>query len=131
MYKLPIQPRFSETDGLGHINNTVIPVWFEAAREPIFAIFNPTLNLSQWNLIIAKIEVEYLAQIHYPDAIEIRTYLTKIGNSSMHIQQQVLQNDEIVAKGQCVMVKYDYNSQTSVAITEAEKHSLALHLIDG
>ena len=49
-FSLDLTPRFCETDALGHINNTVIPVWFEAAREPIFEIVNPGQDLTKWNI---------------------------------------------------------------------------------
>jgi len=124
---MKIQPRFSETDGLGHINNTVVPVWFEAAREPIFEVFNPKLNLAEWNLIIAKIEVNYLAQIHYPGAIEIKTSITKLGNSSLTILQEVYQNEQKVAWGECVMVKFDYTTNKSTPISDKEKQALSSH----
>ena len=35
MFTTVITPRVSETDGMGHINNTVIPIWFEAGRKGI------------------------------------------------------------------------------------------------
>lgn len=128
MFSMTIAPRFSETDGLGHINNTVVPVWFEAAREPIFKIFNPQMDLTKWNLIIAKIEVNYLAQLHYPQELEIRTYISKLGNSSMTVLQEVYQSGDKVAWGECVMVKFDYETNTSVAMTELEKQTLSSHL---
>lgn len=131
MFTMTITPRFSETDGLGHINNTVVPVWFEAAREPIFQIFNPEMDLSKWNLIIAKIEVSYLAQLHYPQKLEITTEIAKLGNSSMTILQQVYQGDKKVASGECVMVKFDYQTNSSIKMTEQEKQTLSLHLING
>lgn len=34
-----ITPRFSETDMLGHISNTAMPVWLEGAREGFFAVY--------------------------------------------------------------------------------------------
>lgn len=49
-----LKPRFSELDGLGHINNTTLPIWFEHARTPLFEIFNPDLKLDGWNLILKK-----------------------------------------------------------------------------
>ncbi len=125
------QLRFSETDALGHVNNTVIPVWFEAAREPIFEVFNPEMDLTSWNLIIAKIEVNYLAQIHYPGEIEIKSFISRLGNSSFNVLQEVHQNGEKVASGECVMVKFDYSANKSVAISESEKQTLSLHLING
>lgn len=44
MFKEIIQPRFNETDALGHINNTVLTAWFEGARDPIFKLFTPDLD---------------------------------------------------------------------------------------
>ncbi len=39
-----ITPRFSDTDALGHINNTNVPVWFEGTRDPLFRLFTPDLS---------------------------------------------------------------------------------------
>jgi acyl-CoA thioester hydrolase len=39
MFRMTVTPRFYETDALGHINNTVMAGWFEAAREPVFRFF--------------------------------------------------------------------------------------------
>lgn len=129
MFSMTQQPRFSETDALGHINNTVIPVWFEAARKPIFTIFNANLNLSNWNLIIAKVEINYTAQIQYQHEVEIRTSIKKVGNSSFTIFQQVFQNEQQVAFGECIMVKFDYAQNKSTGLTDAEKDALNAHLI--
>jgi acyl-CoA thioesterase FadM len=35
MFKETIQPRFNETDALGHVNNTVLTKWFEGVVDPI------------------------------------------------------------------------------------------------
>lgn len=129
MFSMTTPLRFAETDALGHINNTVVPVWFEAAREPIFQVFNPEMDLTTWNLIIAKVEVNYLAQIHYPGEVEIRTFISKLGNSSLNILQEVYQNSQKVASGECVMVKFDYSTNKSVAISDNEREVLSTHLL--
>lgn len=127
MFTFKIQPRFSETDALGHINNTVVPVWFESARAPVFEIFNPNQDLSKWNLILAKIEVNYLAQMEYTHETEIHTYIAKIGRTSFTVLQQVWQAGQKVAEGECVLVKFDYPSSSSIEITADEKSKLLLH----
>jgi len=53
MYIETITPRFGDIDGLRHVNNTVIPGWFEQARNPIYRIFNPEFVFESWNLILA------------------------------------------------------------------------------
>ncbi len=130
MFSLSIMPRFAETDALAHINNTVIPVWFESARAGVFQIFNPSQDVHNWNLIIAKIEVNYLAQIHYPNEVEIRTHISKIGGASLTLFQEVWQDGERKAWGETVMVKFDYKSNKSDPINDAEREQLNLHLVD-
>jgi len=124
------QPRFSETDALGHINNTVVPIWFEAARVPIFQIFNPEQDLKNWNLIIAKVEVNFLAQMGYQSPVEIRSHISKIGNSSFNVLQEVWQDTKRVAWGECVMVKFDYKEASSSKISEQERTQLTRHLVE-
>ena len=63
MFTYKVSPRFCETDALGHINNTVFPVWFEEARTPIFEMFIPTLEIKKWNLILARIELDFRAEV--------------------------------------------------------------------
>jgi len=75
MFTLSITPRFYETDAFGHINNTVITGWFETAREPIFRIFNPNMEIKNLPLILARVEVDFVAQIYYGASIEIKTWI--------------------------------------------------------
>lgn len=72
-----ITPRFCETDALGHINNTVFTQWFEGARDPIFQIFTPNLDVRKWRLILAKISVDFHAESHYGKTVEIRTFISR------------------------------------------------------
>ena len=122
-----VEPRFSETDALGHINNTVLPVWFEEARTPIFEMFCPGLDPQNWHLIIAKIEVEFLGELFYGKAIEIRTFMKKIGNSSMVIGHEAWQEGEKRAQGSAVMVHFVHDSKSSKPIPDNIRQVLEQH----
>lgn len=124
-----LQPRFNDTDALGHINNASIATWFEEARRPLFKIFNPSLDPKKWNLIIARVEIDYLAQGHYQKDTEILTHLERIGNSSMIIVQQALQDGTCIAKGKTVMVHFDYQTNKPAPIPEAIRTLLSEHLL--
>lgn len=128
MFFYTLQPRFSETDALGHVNNTVLPVWFEQAREPIFKIFVPDLSIANWNLIIAHIDVDFLSELVYGEDVEIQTCLSKLGNSSMTISQTAWQKGEIRAKGKAVMIHFDYEEKSAVAIPDNIRTILSSHL---
>ena len=84
MYKTVVTPRFGDIDGLRHVNNTVLAIWFEQARNPIFRMFTPDLDLSyeNWKLIMVRTEFDFLSEMYYGEDVEIRTYILKIGNSS-------------------------------------------------
>lgn len=109
-------PRFSDTDALGHINNTMVPVWFEGARDEVFRWFTPTLNLSNWPLILAKIDVSFHGQMYYGKPMEVRTYISRIGSSSFDVYQELWQENVLKSSGTAVMVHFDYQQQVSVKI---------------
>jgi acyl-CoA thioester hydrolase len=114
-----MEPRFCETDALGHINNTVVPRWFETGRVPVFEIFNPGQDLNQWNVILRKIDVDFEAQIYYGHPVEIRTRVGHVGSSSFVCEHEAWQRGSLVAKGSAVMIYFDFEQQRKQEITVA------------
>ena len=129
MFTEILSPRFSETDALGHINNTILPNWFEKAREPVFRLFTPDLDLKKWRLIIARITVDFLVELNYGSDVEIRTGVIKIGNSSMTLGHEAWQNGECCAKGEAILIHYDYGQKKSVPIPDAIRETLKPHQV--
>lgn len=122
--------RFYETDALQHVSNTAIVRWFETCREPIFKMFNPSLDLDNWNLIVASYKVDLLQQIFLGD-ITIKTGLSRVGNSSFVVYQEVWQNDEKCASGETVMVHFDYENKKSEPIPGSVREQLEQLLVEG
>jgi len=129
MYIETIQPRFAETDALGHINNATLPVWFEQCRTPIFRIFVPSLEPKAWNLILAKVEVEYTAELFYGKDVVIKTGLKAIGNSSLQVYQEAWQDDRLCAKGLATMVHFNHQEKRSEPIPVGIRTALTEFLI--
>ncbi len=129
MWTNTLQPRFSETDALGHVNNTVLPVWFEESRTPIFKLFCPGMAVDDWHLIIAKIDVDFLAEIYYGKAVEVRTYMKKVGNSSMVVGHEAWQEGQMVAKGNAILVHFDHKGKSSKPIPDDIRNILEQHLV--
>ncbi len=128
MFSEVVTTRFSDTDALGHINNTMVPVWFEGARDPVFKWFMPELNLQQWRLILAKIDVNFHAQIYYGKEITLRTYIGRIGSSSFDVYQELWQNEIKCASGTAVMVHFCYENQSSLKIPAEVLQKMQEHL---
>lgn len=131
MWQQVITPRFSDTDALGHINNTVFAVWFEGARQPVFKIFTPELNLQQWPLIVASVQLNYHAQTHFGHDVELRTFISRIGGSSFDVYQEAWQQGVKTVSGTAVMVQFDYRSNKAVALTDGQRQQLNAHAVAG
>ena len=128
MFDETIIPRFSETDALGHINNTVVPTWLEQARSPVFRWFVPDLDPQKWCLIIAKIEVEFRREIVYGQEVRVETYVEEIGNSSFRVGQKIFQADQLCAQGSSVLVHFDYATKKSKPIPAPIRQEMEAHL---
>ena len=131
MWTYLLTPAVYDTDALGHVNNTRMPQWFERARDPVFEIFTPDLGWEHWRIIIARIEVDYEAQISYGTDVEIRTWIEKIGHTSFTVHHECRQHDVVAAVGKAVLVNYDFQNKRPVPLTEADRAALREHLMDG
>jgi len=131
MFIEKVTPRFGDADGLRHINNIALVEWFEVGRNPIFRMFTPDLDLSyeKWKLILVRTEFDYLGQMFYGKDVEIRNYITHIGNSSFTIGHEAWQDGELKAKGKAVLVHFDFINQKAVPIPEDIRAQLKEHLI--
>ena len=128
MFEKMIEPRVSETDGAGHINNTTIPVWFESGRDEIFRLFTPDLTFANWKCVIIKMNAEYLAQIYYGTPVIVKTWISRIGNSSFDTYEEIHQNGTICAKGGTTYVNFNFHTQKSETIPPDIREQLALHV---
>jgi acyl-CoA thioester hydrolase len=129
MFSITIPPRFGDTDALGHINNTVLALWFEAARNPLFRIFSPDLVLSPetWPLIMAHTDYDFVGELRFQYDVEIRSWISRIGTKSFTVYHEAWQRGQLCAKGSAVVVHYNFNTRRSTPIPEDKKLLLSEH----
>lgn len=130
MFKSIIDVSSRDTDSLGHVNNTSLPLWFETSRNPLYKIFNPSMDLNPktWNLIMVHTEFDYLDQIFFGDFVEIRTYVEKIGNTSVTVYQEAWQKNKLRGTGKAILVQFDFNNQEKIKIPEDIRKELEKHI---
>ncbi len=119
-----IVPRVSETDGVGHINNVFVPIWFEAGRREIFRIFSPKLDFINWKLALVKVTVEYIDQLYLAEDVDVRTGIEKIGTTSFTIKEEIHQTNRVCAKGQAIYVNYNFRNKKSEPISNEIRNRL-------
>ncbi|MGE4481698.1 acyl-CoA thioesterase [Acidocella sp.] len=97
--------RYGDTDRQGHVNNAVFGTFLETGRcELLENGFGASWRQTGTSIVIARLELDFIAEILWPGQVEIGTAVSKIGNSSIRLVQVVFQEDRLVAKAQSVLV---------------------------
>ena len=124
MIKTAITPRVSETDGVGHVNNTIVPVWFEAGRRTIFKIFTPDLSFKKWRMALVHMSVDFEFQIRFDEDAEVRTWIEHVGTKSFAVAEQIWQKEKKCATGKAIYVNFNYLTQQSEPICNEIRQKL-------
>ena len=127
MYRLEVEPRFHDTDCLGHVNHAAMVTWMEEARRDVFRVFNPSLSPGTWNLIVARVEVDYLAQCRYGRPVAVETCVERVGGSSVTLRHDMAQDGAAVARGRSVMVHFDYAASAPRPVPPEAREALGAH----
>ncbi|MBN2841616.1 MAG: acyl-CoA thioesterase [Sedimentisphaerales bacterium] len=130
MFRKTIEPRFGETDALGHINNVTMACWFELARNDLqkYLYPNAAIDIEQWSMIMAHSSYDFHAETHYGLDVEVRTTIEKIGNSSFTLYHELWQEGKKTVTGKAVIVHYDFKNRRSIPLTEEIRARLSAHL---
>lgn len=131
MHEIKIKVRFCETDALGHINNSSYFVYLEEARIRYFESLGYNMSMKGWNFILASAKCDFLSQGYFNDTLTIRTYVSKIGTKSFTLEHDIIseRTKEMIAKGNAVIVYFDFEEQRSVIIPETLREGLHKSLI--
>jgi acyl-CoA thioester hydrolase len=132
LFTITVTPRFGDADGLGHINNVVLAIWFELARNSLFDIFVPYTKIparENFPLILAHTDYDYLDQMYLRAEVEIKTWVERIGNKSFTVYHEAWQAGRLCAKGRAVIVYYDFASEQSAPLPDDKRQSLSEHLL--
>lgn len=113
---LPIQIRFNDVDKFGHVNNTIYFQFYDTAKTDYFATVCKDIDWESVAIVVVKIEAEFLSQIKAGEHIAARTRVTKIGNKSFQLDQDIINTDTQEVKCRClsVMVLYDLENHQSM-----------------
>lgn len=127
MFVEDLKVRFYETDALGHVNNTVIPQWFETGRLPVFDLFAEQGDPYKISLLVANLNVDFIRPIYFGHLVTLKTFISRLGKSSFDISSEIWQHDKLCAKGVTIMVNYDHHNEQSVAISDSIREKLSGH----
>ena len=99
--------RFGDLDPQGHVNNTVFATYFETGRVMLLREPGHLLNPPGATSVLARLDVNFLREMHWPGSVEIGTGVEQIGRSSYTFLQAVFHEGECAATADATMVMID------------------------
>jgi len=118
----PIQIRYNDLDAQWHVNNARFFTFIEAARFAYLihlGLFDGKA-FHDMEMIVADVQVSFLAQIRLGQNIRVGVRISRMGNKSMDMEAQIEDQDsgETLATSKTVIVAYDYHTRKSIPISE-------------
>ena len=105
--------RFRDLDRQGHVNNAVFATYLEGGRVGL--IYDPEqgLQVAGATTVLARIEIDFLKELHWPGTVEVGTAVAEIGQSSYVFAQAVFHDGVCAATGRSTMVLIDAATRRS------------------
>ncbi len=119
----PVEVRYGDLDPQGHVNNAKHLTYFEQARVAYMVelgLFTKDQSFMEIGMILADVHITYFEPIYFGQDIKVGVRTVKIGNKSMTWEQNIVDSEtgKEVAKGEVVIVTYDYNQEKTISIPE-------------
>jgi acyl-CoA thioester hydrolase len=115
-YRHRLSVRFRDCDAMGHVNNAVFSTYLEQARIAIVGGLE--------TFILARVEIDFRAELRAGDDIEVRSRCSRIGTKSFDLEHEIWTRDRKVADAKSVMVGYDYAVGASAPLTDDQRKRL-------
>jgi acyl-CoA thioester hydrolase len=97
---------YGDLDTNRHVNNVALGRYFEQGRLQTHHRIgiDRAVRATGGGLVVARVAIDYLAEVHFGSPLHIRARVMSVGRSSMHQQQAAWQNDQCVALAEVVAV---------------------------
>jgi len=131
VFKIPINVRFRDIDGMGHVNNAVFFTYFEEGRKTFFQEISSGSDLAVFPFILAHISCDFLNPIKLNTGLSLEMWVKDIGNKSFGLGYNLMDlTDESItyAIGESVQVCFDYGENKSIAVPAYLKQKLTEYL---
>jgi acyl-CoA thioester hydrolase len=130
-FDLPIQSRFCDLDGAGHINNSIYHQYIELARthfcDQVLGYKVHTEN-GKLPIVLARIEMDFVQQTFINDNIVVRTWIGKIGEKSFQQISELHSQRGLLAKSKSVLVWFDYTTNFTMRVPDLIRSKLEQYL---
>ncbi len=120
----PIQKRFSDVDSFLHVNNVAQQMYFDIGKTEYYRQRLGLGNVGEpLRIITVATHTSYLGQLRMEDEVFVTTEVTRIGTTSMDIEQKLVcrlpdGREEVRTESRSVMVAFDFARQEKFPVPD-------------
>lgn len=113
VHKKTFSIAWGDMDALGHVNNARYFDYFQQAR--IDWLSELGLDMRQkTGPVVVHIACTYLKPVIYPAELTLLSSLHSLGRSSMVLDHELYQSEQLMAQGTCKIVWVDYEKNKAI-----------------
>lgn len=113
-YWTDVTLRYGDTDKLGHVNNAVFVTLLESCRAALLFDGAGCIAGAGKTMVLANVNVDFKAEMHYPGTVKVGTALVSIGRSSLKLAQVIYKDEVLCAVAESTIVLIDEKSRKPV-----------------
>jgi acyl-CoA thioester hydrolase len=108
--------RYSDLDRQGHVNNAVFATFSEVGR--VAFMYDPARPLASEgrSFVIARLQIDFRAELFWPGSVEIGTGVVRVGRSSFTLAQGIFSEGRLVATAEAIIVMVDKETRRSTPL---------------
>jgi acyl-CoA thioester hydrolase len=123
--------RFSDNDSVGHVNNAIYAVMFEAGRTALINEAGVIDRGGPLAAVIARLEIDFKREMSWPGDVVIETAIERFGGKSIHMRQRVSKDGALAAEGLSVLVMIDRATRRPVPVSDQVRERFAPWALPG
>ncbi len=119
-----IEPRFRDTDAMGHVNNAVYVTYLEVARQEYWKRIQPDYGTVPF--VIAHINLDLLSPLKVGEKLRIGLRTSWMSRSSFQMDYELTEtiSGREVARAHTIKVAFDWKTERAMPIPEWLRNKL-------
>ena len=114
-YSCPVDVRFNDVDGMGHVNNALYLTYLEHCRMRFFTEVAGSTSERDFPFILAHAALDYKNPMKMNAKPQVKMWTSRIGGKSWDFDYEIKDTTTsiVYATGKTVRVAYDYRLEKS------------------
>ena len=128
-HRTRLEVRLGDLDPFGHVNNAVIATYVEQGRVLYLRdVLGTGVDPVSMPFILARLEIDYVSQVQFTDAVEVGSRVDWIGRTSIGMSHLLInQEARELARSEAVLVAFDYDVEKPMPVSDDWRAIMIAH----